>query len=532
MKKFICLLTLSSCCLFANNYELIDKQSQFYLDNHEYVKAIKKYKQLLKQDPISEEYLYEIAYAYEMLGDFQKAKFWYKECVRFHDYYLAYTRLGIVYYRLKEYDNAKVVFNYLIDINEGYNYTAFYFLSLIYINERDYEKAHITICMLSKKNPDNPEILELQGRYYLAQRNYSKAYSVYNEMYLFPDFRDEAHQKLLGIREYSQPRVKFDGLVSSETEEDLALKIRTVKLDTWIGKTTIVYPLQDTFFPYGEFGYYTTTQFNLIQQLNNYAMEALFYTVGVEAKLPESTRIKAASTIRRGRDLPQTLFPFQSQTVWEPSLSFVHRNELFLLAMTAFKDNIIGRSTTANTSFFVNRKMADLTFEWNIPCNNSGIGVNGTLGNYVYQSTTRRGTFSSWLRMNIIKEPLDLIGEYRYTFGTFNFIDPDYYSYRARYEHNAIATAIFKLKESFRFLFHYKFGWVKQRDFVNIAENVDPTLPEVATLRKNIFFAHTVKVEPTFDFGKHFHASLVLQVYSDSNNYNAQLANAKLSWFF
>lgn|GEM_PF-4793477 len=535
-------LTLSAailCCStsFSEPHMVLENPRQLF---HQIAEAKKNgnrkaeiiaYQKLIVIDPNNRAYYVEIGKLYQEEDDYVSARAYYERYLaRYPDdldirFFYAYT-----YYREGNYHIAKLQLLELLKADPEY-VEAYVALARIYRIEGDLNEAEAYTKKAIELNPFQFDALVLQGDMDIAQGKYKEGYSSYAKVY-YNNGDKEVLDKMIGVVDLVYPSFFTSGLYSTETEQDLILKINTVTLNTWESKTKLFFPIQDFFDLYYQFRYTPTQQKNLQLGVNNYYVNAYDAGLGVESHITPRFILKAQSNWAWGKEKGTTVFPFVGPFVWEPLASFTYRDETYLLGTSVGKDHFIGRSIADQTSFFVRRRYWDAVFEYAFARNPSAVGIDGSLAIYNDTSSNRKKEISPYLRIALPEFPFLVMGEFRFRYGNFRNISQNYYSYRRRQE--IISRVTLQQTVGARFLAEavYEFNWNKVSDFSNIAEAIVPGAPPSEVLKQNIFKAsiaelHLKKVQTdrlTFD--------AMWRYYIDTNKYKANLFKASLLYIF
>jgi hypothetical protein len=122
---------------------------------------------------------------------------------------------------------------------------------------------------------------------------------------------------------------------------------------------------------------------------------------------------------------------------------------------------------------------------------------------------------------------------YKYNWGSFNHVNPDYSSYRYRARHFISGFYELKLDPGYNLEVSYTWSWVKERDFTNEATLSTDFFPgENQTIKKNIYRGHQVKVLLRKTFATHLFGELSSFYYMNTNNYRTWAGEGKLKYTF
>ncbi|WP_078543753.1 J domain-containing protein [Litchfieldia alkalitelluris] len=99
------------------------------ISNEEYDKAIRQLEKLVNQDKENAVYVYHLGFAYEKMGNNQKAIYYYTQSINLDpsNVYVTYA-LCDIYISLKDYDNARKLINEALAKNSNEGFQQFYYL--------------------------------------------------------------------------------------------------------------------------------------------------------------------------------------------------------------------------------------------------------------------------------------------------------------------------------------------------------------------------------------------------------------------
>lgn len=500
-------------------------------ETHNRPQEITAYEKLIIIDPNNKEYYIQIGRLYQELEEYDDARKYYSRYLaRFPEDSDVRFLYAYSYYREGKYDTAKKLLEELQIADPTYidTYVA---LARIYRKEKKYSEARTNLQQAIEQNPFQYDALLLQGDLFVEEGKYRCGYEAFAKVY-YNDHDVQALDKMIGIVDLVYPSFFASGLYSTETEQDLILKINTVTLNTWEAKTRLFFPIHDFFDLYYQFLFSPIQQKNLQLGVNNYFVNSYEGGLGVESHITPRFLIKGESKWAWGHEKGITVFPFVGPFVWEPSLLFRYRDDTYLFSTDIGKDHFMGRSIADQISFFVRRRFWDAVFEYAFGRNPSALGIDGQLAIYNDTSSNRKKELSPYVRVALPELPVLILSEFRFRYGTFRNISQNYFSYRRRQE--AIARVTVQKSVGARFLAEalYEFQWNKVADFSNIAEIIVPGSPPSEILDRNIYKAsivelHLKKVQKdrlTFD--------AMWRYYIDTNKYKGNLAKLTINYIF
>ena len=513
------------------NIETAPKYAENLMNQGEYEEAEKAYEQLLSQNPNNREFLYNLGVINYRLNRNDKAKKYFIKCIELNkDDLDARYFLGNIYLQEDKIDEAKEQFQYVINKHPTY-YDAKVSLARIYEKEGNIVDAVQAYDQVLLENPTNLEALDFRSKAQLRQEYYNLGLKDLQKIHEINP-TNALKAQIIALKPLVNPSIYTQTGYSEETEEDLVLLIRTVRLKTWFSDFLLQYPITNYLRTFGGFNYSQNEQYNIQLGADNYKYNSYDQRVGLESYFLNHWYIRVESKFLWARNTGVNVFPFSTPTIWQPSAVFRFSTPQHILWTSGYKDSFVARNFNNITSYLVRRKVFLLGYEYRYLLPFSGVGIEGSLGWYDAFMKNRKKEFKIWLRYQLPFEKTNFIIAYNGRWGSYDLVDPDYYSYRWQWKHDGKFTWLHLWEGQGSFEFIYTFTWLKERDFVNIAEDITTTVDTPQQLNKNIYRANTVELK----LKKYFRTNVELEgdflYYNNTNNYLAYAGRLRLNLLF
>lgn len=152
-----------------------------YEQNGDYQRAIEYLKEAVYLDQKNEEALYELAYCYEKINENEKS-------IKVYDKFLdidpfsesAWFNLGILYTKVSNYEKSIWAYDFALALNDDFP-NAWFNIAHSYLLLKDYEKSIECFNSFLKFDPENDEVLCYIGECYTSMNNVSEAESFFEK---------------------------------------------------------------------------------------------------------------------------------------------------------------------------------------------------------------------------------------------------------------------------------------------------------------------------------------------------------------
>ncbi len=514
-----------------DEFLITSQYAENLMNQGEYEEARNAYEHLLSQDPSNRNYLYNLGVINYRLNKNEKAKYYFEKCIELNkDDLDSRYFLGNIYLREGKLTEAREQLQYVVSRHPGY-YDARVSLARIYEKEGNIVDAVQAYDQVLLENPTNLEALDFRSKAQLRQEYYNLGLKDLQKIHEINP-TNALKAQIIALKPLVNPSIYTQTGYSEETEEDLVLLIRTVRLKTWFSDFLFQYPITNYLRAFGGFNYSQNEQYNIQAGVNNYKYNSYDQRVGLESYFQDHWYIRVESKFLWARNTGINIFPFSAPTIWQPSAIFRFSTPQHIAWTSGYKDSFVARNFEVITSYLVRRKVFLLGYEYRYLLPFSGVGVEGSLGWYDGFMKNRKKEFKMWLRYQLPFEKTNFIIAYNGRWGSYDLVDPDYYSYRWQWKHDGKFTWLHLWEGQGSFEFTYTFTWLKERDFVNIAEDITTTVNTPQVLNKNIYRANTVELK----LKKYFRTNIELEgdflYYNNTNNYLAYAGRLKLNLLF
>jgi hypothetical protein len=174
--------------------------------------------------------------------------------------------------------------------------------------------------------------------------------------------------------------------------------------------------------------------------------------------------------------------------------------------------------------------MTSLQYELRSEKNYSRIGALGEFGFYGGRASDNlKRSVEAWGIWDLNDKNLHNLMEYRFEYGNFWDVDPDYSTYRARWRHIGQYTMlkIFPGKGEVRW--SYQFMRQTMRDFTTESQALIGDVSAPNLLRHNIANCHTFEGSFSIIMADMYELGIFGSYYRDTNNYTAGLGRLDVS---
>lgn len=179
-----------------DNEDLINRTAYFYFVSAKYKEALKYYKLLLDNNPISSKYNFNVACSYDFLKDYKNALKYYKLALDADSSNLsAMNNYAMVFYAIKQYDTAISILNRAISIAPSHP-EAYHHMGVI--NREYIGDLEMSLLYLKKA-------FRLDSKYILNSYQVALTYKAMNDM----THAKEYVQKALKINPSYKPVIKL-----------------------------------------------------------------------------------------------------------------------------------------------------------------------------------------------------------------------------------------------------------------------------------------------------------------------------------
>ncbi|MDN3504592.1 MAG: tetratricopeptide repeat protein [Rhabdochlamydiaceae bacterium] len=541
MKKWIYLLMFAFCISVAaqekltdeQTYGLIKKATQFE-DEKQYKEAINIYKELLIDKPINREYLHRIALLYYRDQEYRESEKYYLAILKWYGTDIeASIWLARIYYRQQKFKLAQQYLEPVIEKHPDYIEAAV-LLVRIYMALDEWEKAEERLEATVALDPDDVTVINLLGNVYVHNGQYSNAYNEYKKAWIESGGDIAYLDRMIGVRDAARPHARTTVAFSQEREIDLVSQLLTTQINTWFTEFSYNYPLRDNVQVYAKGMYSPEQQFNKISNRNNYYVNNYANTLGFEYKYFNYLTLKMQSHLKWGTNKGKNnIFPFDTQTSWEPLVSLRVGNSHVNYAASIYKESFVGRDFSDLVAMYVRKRSVLNGVNFRFFNGKSIVGGDGTLSIYTGSRQNRLREFNLFAIQRIDTKPIAAIIEYKYLYGNFTKVDKEYFSYRARYRHFGTLRLIRPWGGRNAIEARYTFKWQKLREFVNVAEEISANNARPPQeLLLNILTANEFELVGKFSIRDHFTVEGGINYYFDSNQYKTMGGNLKVNYYF
>lgn len=513
-------------------YEMTVKAMKYEEEGH-YREALTLYLNLHESDPLNRALMNQIGYLYYKLGDLPRAKSYFYLTLKWYgDDVDARIWLGFLYYEEKNYQKARefiepIAICYPTDIKTNILYAK------IQMALKDLEGARKTLEGCIKRDKEDIKAHELLGEVALLQGKYHEAFCEYKESWTLSKHENRYLDGMIGVRDLTRIAIKTYTSYTREREIDLVSGDYTNKMNVWYNNLELSLPFPDGFRFYVNSSYNPEQQFNVPEGLNNYNVNKYAAAAGMEYRYFDHVYLKLESDQKWGHGKGGAIFPFSSEFLWQPKMELGLAIPSVTYAAKGYKESFIARNFDSVTSYFAVKRGVMNEFTFRLFKDITQLGIKGSTNLITAQNTNRLRNFSFFFVQKINPLPIKARLSYSYLWGSYDNVNEDYFSYRARYRHKASFQIYKPWGERHLLSLRYSYKWQKLRDFTNIAEMITPVNPlPPQILPSNIMHANELEFTAQFSIQEHFTLEGACLYYHDTNHYQILNGRFSLNFYF
>ena len=529
----IIIFLLASPLLRAEESDMA-AQAMEYDQKGDYRKALCLYLKLHAAEPLDRTYMNEIGYLYYKLGNMAKAKEYFFLTLRWYgDDADAKIWLGYIYYEEKDYVKAR---EFIEPVAKSYPYDikTQILLANIQTSMKDLDASRKTLEAALKKDPCNPKLHAMLARIEIKEAEYHAAYESYRRAWQVSGLQKEYLDEMIAVRDFSRLALKTYSSYTRENEIDLLTNVFTTKMNTWYNGVEFSMPFPDAFRFYVKGAYNTEQQYNEITESSNYNVNKYIGIAGMEYQYLDHVYLKLESGQKWATDRSSAIFAFDNRFVWQPKLELGLSLPSVTYGAKLYKESFIGRNFQNVTSYFVFKKgvMNGLTFHFFDGL--TQFGAQGSMNLVSGSIINKLKNFQGFFIQKIDVCPIKAFLEYRYLWGSYQFLSEDYFSYRARYRNEGTLKLQKPWGNRHLISLRYTYKWQKLRDFINVAEEItsatNPQPPQ--QISSNIMHANEWELVLKTSIRDHFTLEGSCLYYHDTNQYQIFNGRFSLNFYF
>lgn len=450
--------------------------------------------------PSERDLLYKLGNRYLQENNFEAAQRVFERLVLNDDQDIdAKIQLGYALFYQKKYQEAEKIWLEVVIISPGSN-KARQGLYQLYLSTNQPEKAQqylikadtIDVEPVEQVYPKPFTDSEKAAYQSLKEQDFQKAYRLFDQLYQ-KNPQEDFFKKLVYLRSLVYPSIESKTQYSQETEQDLITNLNTIRLFNWSQNVLFTLPAKPPLSFYGFFNYNLTNQYNLLRNINNYKVNIYTYGGGVRLNHRDRWILHVNLQEKKGENTSLNVFPFVKRHLFEPGVSARYVDEYNFINLAGYYDSFVARNFDNAAAFFVRRKTFIPTYEVRVKAPYNAIGIDALLSYYEAALNNRRRGAGLWIRTSPPQFNDHILLKYRGFYSTFDRVDPDYFSYRKRWEHYFVSTLQFFKEARYLIQFNYTFSWQRIEDFTNIAEGIETSLTPPQIIQKNIFKGYQIE---------------------------------------